>query len=74
MVIHGVNDPRVPVIEAEQIVAALEARGLPVEFLRNEQEGHGVSRLDKRIEIYTRMAAFLDRHLGLAEEGSGGGE
>ncbi len=30
---QGANDPRVPVSEAEQIVAALRQRGLPVEFL-----------------------------------------
>ncbi|MFL7808325.1 MAG: prolyl oligopeptidase family serine peptidase, partial [Anaerolineae bacterium] len=33
MVIHGRNDPRVPLSEAEQLVAALKARGVAVTFL-----------------------------------------
>ena len=45
MVIHGANDPRVPVSEAEQVVAALRARDAPVEYLRYEDEGHGITRL-----------------------------
>jgi dipeptidyl aminopeptidase/acylaminoacyl peptidase len=41
-VVHGANDPRVPVGEAEQIVAALRARNVPVEYMRFEDEGHGL--------------------------------
>ncbi len=33
-VVHGANDPRVPVGEAEQIVAALRTRNIPVEYMR----------------------------------------
>src|SRR5207237_173021 len=36
MVLHGANDPRVPVGEAEQIVNTLRARGRHVEYLRFE--------------------------------------
>ena len=63
MVIHGANDPRVPVIEAEQIVAALEQRGVPVEYLRYEDEGHGLVKLKNRLDAYPRMAEFLDRYV-----------
>jgi dipeptidyl aminopeptidase/acylaminoacyl peptidase len=63
MVIHGANDPRVPVGEAEQIVAALKSRGVPVEYLRYEDEGHGLIKLANRLDAYPKMAAFLDRHL-----------
>jgi dipeptidyl aminopeptidase/acylaminoacyl peptidase len=63
MVIHGANDPRVPVSEAEQVVAALQARGAPVEYLRYEDEGHGITRLPNRLDCYPRVAAFLQRHL-----------
>ena len=63
MVIHGANDPRVPVGEAEQVVAALRARGAPVEYLRYEDEGHGITRLPNRLDCYPRVAAFLQRHL-----------
>jgi dipeptidyl aminopeptidase/acylaminoacyl peptidase len=63
MVIHGANDPRVPVGEAEQIVAALKRRNVPVEYLRYEDEGHGLVKLANRLDAYPRMAAFLDRRL-----------
>jgi dipeptidyl aminopeptidase/acylaminoacyl peptidase len=67
MVIHGANDPRVPVGEAEQIVAGLRERGRPVEYLRFEDEGHGLVKLPNRIRAYTAVATFLDRYLLNAE-------
>jgi dipeptidyl aminopeptidase/acylaminoacyl peptidase len=63
MVIHGANDPRVPVDEAEQVVSALQARRAPVEYLRYEDEGHGITRLPNRLDCYPRVAAFLQGHL-----------
>ena len=63
MVIHGANDPRVPVDEAEQVVEALRARGRPVEYLRYEDEGHGITRLANRLDCYPRVVAFLEEHL-----------
>jgi dipeptidyl aminopeptidase/acylaminoacyl peptidase len=63
LVIHGANDPRVPIGEAEQVVGALRARGVPVEYLRYEDEGHGLQKLTNRLDAYPRIADFLDRHL-----------
>ncbi|MCI0459545.1 MAG: S9 family peptidase [Gemmataceae bacterium] len=63
LVIHGANDPRVPVEEAEQIVTALKKRGIPVEYLRYEDEGHGLARLKNRLDAYPKMANFLDKYL-----------
>ncbi len=63
MVIHGANDPRVPIEEAEQIVAALKKRQIPVEYLRYEDEGHGLAKLKNRLDAYPKMVAFLDRYL-----------
>jgi dipeptidyl aminopeptidase/acylaminoacyl peptidase len=63
MVIHGANDPRVPIEEAEQIVAALKKRMVPVEYLRYEDEGHGLAKLKNRLDAYPKMVAFLDRYL-----------
>ena len=40
-VVQGLNDPRVPYTEAEQIVANLKKRGMPVWFLLAKDEGHG---------------------------------
>ena len=63
MVIHGANDPRVPIGEAEQIVAALKKRNVPVEYLRYEDEGHGLAKLKNRLDAYPKMIAFLDMYL-----------
>ena len=63
MVIHGANDPRVPIGEAEQIVAALKKRNIPVEYLRYEDEGHGLAKLKNRLDAYPKMVAFLDKYL-----------
>lgn len=62
-VFHGANDVRVPIEETEQIVAALQARGVPVEYLRVEDEGHSISRLSNRLRLYPAVEDFLDRYL-----------
>jgi dipeptidyl aminopeptidase/acylaminoacyl peptidase len=64
MVVHGANDPRVPVAEADQIVRAVRHRGGDVEYLRFPEEGHGIARLGNRVTAYQRIARFLDRVLG----------
>lgn len=62
-VVHGANDPRVPVGEAEQIVAALKQRGVPVEYLRFEDEGHGLMKRHNRLVAYPAIARFLDKYV-----------
>jgi dipeptidyl aminopeptidase/acylaminoacyl peptidase len=62
-VVHGANDPRVPVGEAEQIVAALQRRNVPAEYLRFEDEGHGLMKRGNRLVAYPAIARFLDRHV-----------
>ncbi len=62
-VIHGRNDPRVPLFEAEQIVAALEERGQEVHLRVFDDEGHGLSKRVNRIDGYADAAGFLARHL-----------
>jgi dipeptidyl aminopeptidase/acylaminoacyl peptidase len=59
-VIHGRNDPRVPVSEAEQIVASLRERGVRCELHVYEDEGHGLARLANRLDAYPRAIEFLD--------------
>jgi dipeptidyl aminopeptidase/acylaminoacyl peptidase len=63
MVIHGANDPRVPLSEAEQLVEALKARDVPVEFLVFDDEGHGLVKLKNKLVAYPAMVAFLDKNL-----------
>jgi len=62
-VIHGDNDPRVPLSETEQMVEAVRGRGVPVELLRFADEGHGVVKLANKLVAYPAIAAFLDRYL-----------
>ncbi len=62
-VIHGRNDPRVPLFEAEQIVHALESRGQVVELRVFDNEGHGLSKRQNRVTGYAAAAGFLARHL-----------
>lgn len=62
-VIHGANDPRVPIGEAEQIVTALRQRQVPVEYLRFEDEGHGLIKRANRLVAYPAIARFMDTYL-----------
>ncbi len=63
LVIHGANDPRVPVGEAEQIVRGLESLGRKVAYLRYEDEGHGIVKLQSKLTAYPAIVKFLDEHL-----------
>jgi len=62
-IIHGANDPRVPLSEAEQIHAVLRDKGVPTELLVYGDEGHGLARLSSRLDAYPRVFEFLDRVL-----------
>jgi dipeptidyl aminopeptidase/acylaminoacyl peptidase len=63
-VIHGRNDPRVPVSEAEQLVADLSDRGIRCELRIYEDEGHGLARLANRLDAYPAAVEFLHDVLG----------
>ncbi|WP_130650984.1 S9 family peptidase [Egicoccus halophilus] len=63
-VVHGANDPRVPLSEAEQLHAVLEERGVRSELLVYKDEGHGLSKLANRIDCYPKVVAFLHEVLG----------
>ena len=63
VVIHGANDPRVPLSEAEQVVAILKARAIPVEFIVFDDEGHGIVKRKNKLVAYPAIADFLDKHL-----------
>lgn len=62
-VIHGKNDPRVPYTEAEQVVKALRDRKATVEYKLFDDEGHGISKLKNRLELYPLVADFLDKYM-----------
>ena len=63
MVLQGANDPRVLQQESDDIVAAVEANGVPVEYLVFEDEGHGFVKKENQEEAFAAILAFLDRYL-----------
>ncbi|WP_413099991.1 alpha/beta fold hydrolase [Streptomyces sp. Inha503] len=64
MVVQGANDPRVVKAESDQIVDTLRARGLEVEYMVKENEGHGFVNPENNIDMYRAADHFLARHLG----------
>jgi len=63
--IHGENDPRVPVGEARQIYDLMRAKGIRSELLIYPDEGHGLAKLKNRLDAYPKAADFLDEVLGV---------
>jgi dipeptidyl aminopeptidase/acylaminoacyl peptidase len=63
--IHGANDPRVPLSEAEQLHATLAAKGIATELLVYPDEGHGLQKLVNRLDAYPKAMDFLVAVLGV---------
>ncbi len=63
-VAQGANDPRVNKQESDQIVEALRKRGIDVEYMVKEDEGHGFRNEENRFDFYRAMEKFLGKHLG----------
>ncbi|UCG44407.1 MAG: S9 family peptidase [candidate division WOR-3 bacterium] len=63
-VAQGANDPRVTQAESDQMVEALRARGVEVEYMLKENEGHGFANEENRFDFYKAMELFLAKHLG----------
>ncbi len=64
LIAQGANDPRVKQAESEQIVAAMQEKGLDYEYLLFEDEGHGFARPENRLKFYAAAERFLAKHLG----------
>lgn len=62
-VAQGAKDPRVNINESDQIVAALRMRGVEVEYMVKENEGHGFHNEENRFEFYEAMEKFLYKYL-----------
>jgi dipeptidyl aminopeptidase/acylaminoacyl peptidase len=63
IVLHGANDTNVPVVEAEQVVNTLKARGVPVEYVLFPDEGHGWRKTANRIKSAVAVTRFFVEHL-----------
>jgi len=63
LVVQGANDPRVLQVESDELVAAVRANGVPVEYVLFPNEGHGFSRRDNRITAQDAYLTFLDKYV-----------
>lgn len=63
MVLQGANDPRVLQVESDEIVAAVEANGVPVEYVLFDDEGHGFRKKENEIKGYGQILEFLNKYL-----------
>ncbi len=62
-VAQGAKDPRVNINESNQIVEALKKRGIAVQYMVKENEGHGFHNEENRFDFYRAMEKFLAEHL-----------
>jgi protease II len=71
LVIQGANDPRVVKAESDQIVQALKDKGREVEYMLLEDEGHGFSKKENEIAVYTRILSFFNQFVDTKVEVKG---
>jgi len=64
LIAQGANDPRVKQSEADQIVKAMQKKGIPVTYVLFPDEGHGFARPENNMAFYAVTEAFLSRYLG----------
>jgi dipeptidyl aminopeptidase/acylaminoacyl peptidase len=63
LVVQGKNDPRVLQVESDELVAAVRANNVPVEYVVFPDEGHGFLRKQNRIDASKAYLKFLDQYL-----------
>jgi acetyl esterase/lipase len=71
LIAQGANDPRVKQAEADQIVASMRERQLPVTYALYPDEGHGFARPQNRLSFYAVAEGFLAQCLGGRQEAIG---
>ena len=64
LIVQGMNDVRVVPAESEQMVRAMQERGIPVTYITFADEGHGFNRQENRLALNAVIEQFLGRHLG----------
>ena len=62
-VVQGGNDPRVPMSEAEQMVARVKSNGSPVWYLMAKDEGHGFRKKSNADFQFYATVLFVRQHL-----------
>ncbi|RDI43339.1 S9 family peptidase [Nocardia mexicana] len=64
LVVQGANDVRVVRAESDNLVAALRARGIEVEYMVKDDEGHGFVNPENQLDMFRAVERFLAAHLG----------
>ena len=68
LIAQGANDPRVNKDESDQMVEALKKRGIIVEYMLKENEGHGFHNEENRFDFYRAMEKFLDENMNVIKD------
>jgi dipeptidyl aminopeptidase/acylaminoacyl peptidase len=63
LVLQGANDPRVLKVESDEVVEAVKANGVPVEYVVFDDEGHGFRKKENQNRGYSAILTFLDQRL-----------
>jgi dipeptidyl aminopeptidase/acylaminoacyl peptidase len=63
LVIQGRNDPRVLEAESRDVVESLRSRGIDVDYLVFEDEGHDVIKFKNKIVCYSKIVEFFKKNL-----------
>src|SRR3546814_12146181 len=65
MLVHGAKDERVPIKHMHELVDRMAAVGKkPEQIVVEKKEAHGFRDIDNNVNLYTKMLAFFDRHIG----------
>ena len=62
-IVQGANDPRVKKSESDQMVKALQDRGVKVQYMVKDNEGHGFLNEENQFDFYREMETFLHTHI-----------
>ncbi|MCX8137958.1 S9 family peptidase [Pyrobaculum aerophilum] len=65
LVVHGVNDIRVPLYEAEQLVQRLRELGRDVTFIVLPDEGHTITKIHNRVRVYSEVIQFIEKQFSV---------
>ena len=62
LIVHGANDPDVPIPDAEQFYIALKDVGVETEFVMYPREGHGIREVNHQIDDMNRSISWYEKH------------
>ncbi|HEX4965898.1 MAG TPA: S9 family peptidase [Thermoanaerobaculia bacterium] len=63
LVLHGANDTNVPLVEAKQVAAELQKRGVPVKSVIFPEEGHGFRKTANRVQSTVEIVQWFEKYL-----------